>query len=328
MKTILTIDDDQDLCEEIEDRIKAMGHQGISEHCFEDALTTLENSDIAIDLILLDLGIPVKAEGPTRIETGFSLLDHIVSEPGSPPVIVITSHGKGHHELCRKALLRGARGFCAIPFDEDPPEDQIKQLLANSTTVHPQPNGHSRPFTGGELIVHKARIDLLGVEVGGNNPQSIIRQVITVLAPKPGTVAKKMSAQSLSDAIGAYTAPTITSAIRDFRLLCIDNLRTAGVVCDKNDIIETTRGGYHIKEWIKVREGLDEPNRPQIEEDADHIMRQFAQRPKLTRKQIGDGVVIPTLRVKAALGRLTDQKRIKHVGGSGITTTYEIIPAT
>jgi hypothetical protein len=86
--------------------------------------------------------------------------------------------------------------------------------------------------------------------------------------------------------------------------------------------------GYHIKEWIKVREGLDEPNRPQIEEDADHIMRQFAQRPKLTQKQIGDGVVIPTLRVKAALGHLTDQKRIKHAGGSGITTTYEIIPAT
>ncbi|MCX6873155.1 MAG: hypothetical protein NTW21_05015 [Verrucomicrobia bacterium] len=96
----------------------------------------------------------------------------------------------------------------------------------------------------------------------------------------------------------------------------------------KNDIIETTPGGYHIKEWIKVREGLDEPDRPQVEEDSDLIMRQFARRPKLTRRQIGDGVSIPNPRVKAALGRLTDQKRIKHVGGSGITTTYEIIPAT
>ncbi len=46
---------------------------------------------------------------------------------------------------------------------------------------------------------------------------------------------------------------------------------------------------------------------------------------KLTRKQIGDGVRIPNPRVKAALGHLTDQNRIKHVDGSGVTTTYEII---
>jgi hypothetical protein len=73
---------------------------------------------------------------------------------------------------------------------------------------------------------------------------------------------------------------------------------------------------------------LDKSNHPQVEADADLIMRLFAQSPKLTRRQIGDGVNISTLRVKAALGRLTDQKRIKHVGGSGITTTYEVIPAT
>ena len=46
---------------------------------------------------------------------------------------------------------------------------------------------------------------------------------------------------------------------------------------------------------------------------------------KLTRKQIGDGVRIPNPRVKAALGHLTDQNRIKHVDGSGVTTTYELI---
>ena len=57
-------------------------------------------------------------------------------------------------------------------------------------------------------------------------------------------------------------------------------------------------------------------------------MRLFARKPKLTRRQIGDGVNISYLRVKAALGHLTDQKRIRHVAGSGITSTYEIIPAT
>jgi CheY-like chemotaxis protein len=324
MKTILIIDDNQGLCAELADRIAAMGYKSISVHCLEDALTTLENSNIAIDLILLDLGIPVKPEGPTRPETGLNLLDRIVSEPGTPPIIVITSHGKGHH-LCRDVLQRGAQGFIGKPLDDDPPEVQIKKILANSTTFHPQPNGHLRPFMGGVLIVHKARIDLMGVKVGGKKSCSIIRRVIMALAPKPGAVTKKISAQDLSDAIGVNAAAKITSAIRDFRILCIDKLRAAGVECGKNDIIETTPGGYHIKEWIKVREGLDEPDRPQVEEDSDLIMRQFAQRPKLTRKQIGDGVRIPNQRVKAALGRLTDQKRIKHAGGSGITTTYEII---
>ena len=327
MKTILIIDDNQGLCAELADRIAAMGHQSISVHCLEDALTTLENCSIAIDLILLDLGIPVKPEGPTRPETGLNLLDRIVSEPGTPPIIVITSHGKGHH-LCRDVLQRGAQGFIGKPLDEDPPEVQIKKVLANPTTFHPQPNGHLRPFMGGVLIVHKARIDLMGVEVGGKNSCSIIRRVITALAPKPGVVAKKMSAQALSDAIGVDAAAKITAAIREFRILCIDKLRAAGVECGKNDIIETTPVGYHIKDWIKVREGLDEPGRPQVEKDSYLIMRQFAQRPKLTRKQIGDGVRIPDPRVKTALGRLTDQKRIKHVGGSGITTTYEIVPAT
>jgi len=180
---------------------------------------------------------------------------------------------------------------------------------------------------GGVLIVHKARIDLLGVEVGGKKSCSIIRRVIMALAPKPGTVAKKMSAQALSNSIGVDTAPKITSAIRDFRNQCIDKMRAAGVECGKNDIIETACGGYHIKEWIKVREGLDVSKRPQDVQDAALILRLFARMPKLTRKQIGDGVDIPALRVKAALGRLTDQKSIRHVGGSGITTTYEIVAA-
>jgi DNA-binding response OmpR family regulator len=329
MKTILIIDDDQDLCEELEDRIAAMGHHGISVHCVEDALAILENSDIAIDLILLDLGIPVKPEGPTRPETGLNLLDRIVSKPGTPPIIVITSHGKGHHHLCRDVMQQGARGFIGKPFDEDPPEVQIKKILMNSKTGHPQPNGHPRPFMGGEMIVHEGRIDLMGVEIGGIRSCSIIRRVITVLAPKPGSTAKRMSAKDLADAIGTtITAPSVTSAIRDFRNQCIDKMQAAGVECGKLDIIETAPGcGYRIKDWITVREGFEESNRPQINLDADLILRIFTGKTKLTRRQINDGVDIPALRVKAALARLTESKRLRHAGGSGATTTYEIIPS-
>lgn len=327
-KTILIIDDDQDVCEELADRIKAMGHRSESVHCLEDALSALEKSDSAIDLILLDLEIPVRQEGPTRRETGLNLLDRLVSKPGTPPIIVITSHGKGQHKLCREVMQMGAKGFISKPFDEDPPEEQIKKILANSNSELAPSNGVLRPFKGGDMVVHESHIELTGVEIGGIRTGSIIRRVITALAPKPGASAKRMSAKALSDALGNIGGPSVTSAINEFRNQCVDKMRAAGVECGKNDIIETPPGnGYRMKEWITVREGFEQPGRPQIDEDGDLIMRLFAKRPKLTRKQIGDGVTIPALRVKAALARLTDLKRIRLVGGSGATTTYEVTVA-
>ncbi|MCF7732740.1 MAG: response regulator, partial [Akkermansiaceae bacterium] len=217
MKTILIIDDDQDLCEELEDRIAAMGHHGMSAYCQQGALATLEKSDIAIDLILLDLEIPVKPEGPTRRETGLNLLDQIATKPGTPPIIVTTSHGKGNHHLCRDVMQRGAVGFIGKPFDEDPPEEQIKLILATSQPDHPQPNGRLRPFTGGDMTVHDSHIELAGVEIGGVRSATIIRRVITTLAGKPGTPSIRMSAKSLADALGGgVTAQSVTSAINEF----------------------------------------------------------------------------------------------------------------
>ncbi|MCX6875747.1 MAG: hypothetical protein NTW21_18350 [Verrucomicrobia bacterium] len=104
-----------------------------------------------------------------------------------------------------------------MPFDEDPPEVQIKIVLANSTTFHPQPNGHLRPFMGGVMMVHKGRIDLLGVEVGGNKSCSIIRRVMMALAPKPGAVAKKITELS-SESASAVCPPGW--ALRCCEIMC------------------------------------------------------------------------------------------------------------
>ena len=135
-----------------------------------------------------------------------------------------------------------------------------------------------------------------------------------------------MSAKDLSKSLGNIGAASVTSAINDFRGQCVDKMRAAGWECGKNDIIETPPGnGYRINSWITVREGLAEPVKSQVEEDADAILRLFNGRPKLTRRQIGDGVTFGALRVKAALSRLTDEKRLRHVSGSGATTTYELV---
>jgi CheY-like chemotaxis protein len=326
MKTILIIDDDYGVCEDLEDRIAAMGYHSESVHCLDHALAALEKSDAAIDLILLDLEIPVKPEGPTRRQTGLTLLERLVAQPGTPPIIIITSHGKGQHNLCRDVMQQGAKGFISKPFDEDPPEEQIKKVLANGTSEPTPMNGNLRPFQGGELIVHESQFELIGIDIGGSRSGTIIRRVITALAPKPGAKAKRMSAQDLSDALGNIGGPSVTSAINDFRTQYADKMTAAGWDCGKNDIIETPPGnGYRIKDWITVREGLDEHVRPQIDSDADQILKLFSVQPTRTHKQVREGVDFPSLRVKAALARLTELKRLKHVSGSGATTTYELI---
>ena len=135
-----------------------------------------------------------------------------------------------------------------------------------------------------------------------------------------------MSAKDLSDALGNIGGPSVTSAINDFRTQCVDKMRVAGVECQKDDIIETPPGnGYRMKAWITVREGLGEQVQSQVESDARQILKLFSAHQTRTRRQIGDGVDFPSLRVKAALARLTDLKRLKHVSGSGATTTYELI---
>jgi DNA-binding response OmpR family regulator len=326
MKTILIIDDDLGVCEELEDRIAAMGHQSTSVHCLDNALAALEKSDTFIDLILLDLEIPVKPEGPTRRQTGLNLLDRLVAQPAPPPIIVITSHGKGQHNLCRDVMQQGAKGFISKPFDEDPPEDQIKKVLANGTSDPTPSTGVLQPFRGGELVVHESHIDLIGIDIGGSRTNSIIRRVISYLASKPGTTGERMSAEKISEKLGNIRAASVTSAIGDFRTQCRDKMRSAGWECEREDIIETVSGGgYRIKEWVSVREGMDEQIRPQIDLDADQILKLFTEKPQRTRRQIGDGVDFPSLRVKAALARLTESKRLKHVSGSGLTTTYEIL---
>jgi DNA-binding response OmpR family regulator len=251
-----------------------------------------------------------------------------VAKSGTSPILIISSHLKGEHKLCRDVIQMGARGFIAKPFDEDPPEDQIKKVLGNGTAKPTLAHEIHRPFQGGDLVVHENQFELIGIDIGGSRSGTIIRGVITALAPKPGESAKRMSAKSLATALGGTDGPSVTSAINDFRTQYIDKMRAAGWECSRKDIIETLHGGgYRIKSWIVVREGFDEHVRPQIDSDADQILKIFAENPQRTRKQINDSVNFPALRVKAALARLTESKRL-NVSGSGATTTYEVICAS
>jgi len=60
-------------------------------------------------------------------------------------------------------------------------------------------------------------------------------------------------------------------------------------------------------------------------EDCAQLMRVFNRQKKLTAKQVRESVSFSPVRVKAALAALEERRMIKNLGGSGSTTTYELI---
>ena len=84
------------------------------------------------------------------------------------------------------------------------------------------------------------------------------------------------------------------------------------------------RGQAENAEQIKARR-ICAPQAEKAGNDIIETMHGGGYRNARTRRQIGDGVDFPSLRVKAALARLTESKRLKHVSGSGLTTTYDLV---
>lgn len=91
MSKILIVDDEEDVREELKDRVSSMGHEHDDCASQEEARRLLEKG--RYDLEVLDLAIPVKYEGVARVEHGKNLLQRIVSGESPPPVIVVTANG-------------------------------------------------------------------------------------------------------------------------------------------------------------------------------------------------------------------------------------------
>ena len=127
MKRILIIDDQEDVRAELRDRIESMNHESEEAASQDEAIRKLE--DLAYDCVLLDLSIPLKNDGVTRIDHGRNLLQRIVAMPSAPPVIVITSHGLNGHKLAVEMINLGAATFVGKPFEDDPVEPKIQMVL-------------------------------------------------------------------------------------------------------------------------------------------------------------------------------------------------------
>jgi DNA-binding response OmpR family regulator len=327
MKRILIIDDQEDVRAELRDRIESMNHESEEAASQDEAIRKLE--DLAYDCVLLDLSIPLKNDGVTRIDHGRNLLQRIVAMPSAPPVIVITSHGLNGHKLAVEMINLGAATFVGKPFEDDPVEPKIQMVLDRKGDNGATAQKSDKAFSGGVLVLNDDGIELCGVTVGGVRGNAIIRRVVEMLAQKISGKFRKASAQTLADALPtSVTPPTVTSAINEFRSQCTEKLAAAHIKCGKNDVILTVKGGgYQFAPGIDVRVGNEETPALQVDQDCELLLKQFRRRNKMTVKQVRDSVEIPATRVKTALAKLAGQKAIEIVSGSGSTTTYMLIKA-
>jgi DNA-binding response OmpR family regulator len=327
MKRILIIDDQEDVRAELRDRIESMNHESEEAASQDEAIRKLE--DLAYDCVLLDLSIPLKNDGVTRIDHGRNLLQRIVAMPSAPPVIVITSHGLNGHKLAVEMINLGAATFVGKPFEDDPVEPKIQMVLDRKGDSGATAQKSDRAFSGGVLVLNDDGIELCGVTVGGVRGNAIIRRVVEMLAQRTSGKFRKASAQTLADALPtSVTPPTVTSAINEFRSQCTEKLAAAHIKCGKNDVILTVKGGgYQFAPGIEVRVGNEETPALQVDQDCELLLKQFRRRNKMTVKQVRDSVEIPATRVKTALAKLAGQKTIEIVSGSGSTTTYMLIKA-
>jgi DNA-binding NtrC family response regulator len=102
---ILVVDDDQHMCELVEERLKEADFEVLSRLSAHQAMEALEEQDF--DAIVTDLSL----EGTSGIE----LCQHCRENRPNVPVIVIT--GFGNMESAIRAIRAGAADFISKPLD-------------------------------------------------------------------------------------------------------------------------------------------------------------------------------------------------------------------
>ena len=107
MGTILVVDDEQYICDELADIIAAPGRQIIFAKDGDEALEKLEAE--SVDLVLTDLNMPGM--------DGFELIKKALQLWPGLPLVTITAHGST--EMAVKALRAGAYDFITKPFTID-----------------------------------------------------------------------------------------------------------------------------------------------------------------------------------------------------------------
>ncbi len=336
----LVVDDNQDVLDEVQDRLDSMGHTCEVAETQNDARRLLDQGRFSYGLF--DLEIPLRFGSPTRIGNGKNLVREVRSTQGFP-VIVMTAHGRGDHKLAVEVMKFGANDFVQKPFSEsDPPlerviddvlrgagRDEISAMPPSLTLGDSEPRG----FAGGELTFFPTRVELCGVKICGDEDSSVTRKILDVLHG-----GRAYSGEELADIIGSEGgAPAVAGAIRNFRQRVRRTLLAeAGLEIDPaSDLIVNDRQhGYRFSDKLTVvgctgllsadRESLDasevvvqdEPDEVPGDSLSQWILDELGRAGRLRRSQIVSRTARSSSTVRRALAELRDEGRIVFEGSA------------
>ena len=176
----LIIEDNDQIAEIVAACVESLGHASERAATQTEAQALLAAKPFCY--VLLDLEIPLKANGFPRIQNGENLLERIVAvkpECGSK-VIIMTCHGNDGHALAVQMMKKGAIDYVGKPLP--PPgqtlDDKIKEALGKHCAHAPGgcpilAGGAARkpqtippalaaltPFRGGRLVFRPEHVEL------------------------------------------------------------------------------------------------------------------------------------------------------------------------
>jgi len=122
-KTLLIVDDDNDILEVLSEYFLKQGYDVILAHTGDEAVQLLKYK--AIDLVITDIRMPKM--------NGLSLLKHIRTKSNSLPVILMTGYELSRTEL--SCLSYQADAYISKPFTSEYLHNVIKRLITEGSQI-------------------------------------------------------------------------------------------------------------------------------------------------------------------------------------------------
>jgi two-component system, NtrC family, response regulator GlrR len=163
---ILVVDDDEDLCELIELRLRHHGFRVSTEQNCRGALEVLARE--VVDAMLLDLRL--------ENENGLDLMVEVQQRSLDLPVVILTAHGS--IDTAVEAMKRGAYGFLTKPFDDHELVQKLEHAVER-VRLRREVEGLRR------IVGEPSRTDRL---LGTSAPIAAIRDLIARIAPSDASV--------------------------------------------------------------------------------------------------------------------------------------------
>jgi CheY-like chemotaxis protein len=261
----LVVDDDQDILEDVQERLRGIQHGSVMVSCLDDARAKLEAGE-NFDYVLLDLEIPTRYGKPPMTQQGLNLLSFINQTQPNLPVVVMTAHGHDSSDLPAEVMRHGrAFDYLRKPFAR--PGDKHRTLEIAAKAAYDQrvlalsgpvvPVIPLQPFAAAprELVIEGDCITLCGIEVWCDRAQDDLRAALELLAKRTRQGQwPRVRGPAIHKALGRELSNPISKPIQRFRTTCTDRMRELKHLdCGKFDVIADCKGGgYHLGDAITV----------------------------------------------------------------------------